>query len=224
MSEQKKLRFYGRRLGRKLRPNRLALQNELLPKLSFELSPDLDPASLFEEKQKKYGLEIGFGGGEHLAWRAQQQADIGWIGSEVFINGISSLLANIQKSGISNIRIYPRDARNLIASLKKNSLDYCFLLFPDPWPKKRHHERRFVQKENLDLLADILRLGADFTIATDDLSYLTWILHHMAKHPAFAWEAKRPADWQYREWPITRYEEKAKKVGRKGYFLYYKRV
>ena len=223
MKDLKTYRFYGRRAGRKLRPARQELVANFLPELSFTLTPALDPASLFDKRRTKFFLEIGFGGGEHLAWRAQQNPEAGLIGSEMFINGISSLLSDIKKKDLSNIRIYPGDARELLVALKSQSIRQCFLLFPDPWPKYRHWNRRIIKRETLDNIARILEPGGELIVATDDPSYLLWILHHMQGHSSFFWEANKFSDWETREWSITRYEQKALKAGRKAYFLYYRK-
>lgn len=158
-----------------------------------------------------YWLEIGFGGGEHLAWQGAQHPRIGLIGCEPFVNGVSSLLHQIEQQGLDNIRIHPDDARPLIDALPDASIDRCFLLFPDPWPKARHHRRRFVGPETLDAVARILSDGAEFRLASDDAGLVDWMLYQLRRHPAFRWTASRAADWRTRppDWPGTRYESKA---------------
>lgn len=194
---------------------------EVLPSLRIDPAAPIDPASLFGPQA--CWLEIGFGAGEHLAWRAQQNPDIGMIGCEMFVNGIASLLTQITREKLGNIRICEGDARLLISQIQSASIDRAFLLFPDPWPKYRHRERRFVNPENLRQMARILKSGAEFIVATDDPIYLLWILHEMQKSPDFLWQAQEPADWSMRDWPITRYEQKALKAGRKGHYLRYRR-
>ena len=171
----------------------------------------LDPAGLFPREMRAFWLEIGFGAGEHLAWQGARHPDIGLIGCEPFVNGVSSLLKRIDEGGLDNIRIHPDDARPLIESLPEASIARCFLLFPDPWPKARHHRRRFVRLETLDSLARILTDGAEFRIASDDSGLVDWMLYQLRRHPAFRWSATRAQDWRTRpeDWPPTRYEAKA---------------
>ena len=166
-------------------------------------------------------LEIGFGGGEHLAHQADCHPAIGFLGCEVFENGIAKLLAEIDRRGLANIRVFSDDARLLLAALPAASVDRVFILFPDPWPKERHKKRRLVSGETLDRLAAIMRGGAELRLATDDPDYLSWMLERVTRHPAFEWLARRPADWRERpaDWPSTRYEEKARAAGRTAYFL-----
>lgn len=164
-------------------------------------------------------LEIGFGAGEHLAWQAARNPDTLMIGCEVYRNGVAALLGQIERQNISNIRIWPEDARDLMDRLPDRSIARAFLLFPDPWPKSRHAERRFIGRANLDSLARILAPGAEFRLASDDAVYLDWVREHLAAHPAFKPAedaARRPADW-----PPTRYEQKALLQRRQpGYFRY----
>lgn len=216
-------RFYGRRKGRPLRKGQQHLIDTLLPGLAIALpdSGKLDPRALFPHQPKEVWLEIGFGGGEHLAEQARTHPDTGLIGCEVFLNGIATLLAQVSSLGVSNVRIHPEDARDLLDALPDSCLDRVFLLFPDPWPKRRHADRRFIQPANLDLLARLMKPGAEFRVASDDPAYVGWALAHLVRHPAFAWTARRPADWRARtpDWPGTRYESKALREGRQPVFL-----
>ncbi len=218
--------IWGRRHGKKLRPRRRALIDRLLPALRIDPGPDLDPASLFDPAPAAVWLEVGFGGGEHLAAQAQIRPDVGMIGCEPFINGQASLCALIDDHKLANIRIHDDDARLLIDCLAEASIGRLFLLFPDPWPKARHHKRRFVNAENLDACARILADGADLRLATDDRGYCRWMLEHLSRHDAFAWMARGPSDWRRRpdDWPTTRYEAKAIKQGARPVFLRYRRV
>jgi len=219
--------FYGRRRGRPLRAGQRERQASLLPRLSFELpeSGQLDPASLFAAPVREIWLEIGFGGGEHLAWQAEYHHDIGFIGSEVFENGVVKLLGEVERRGLGNVRVYPNDARPLLAALPPRSIGRVFALFPDPWPKARHHKRRLIAPATLDRLAIIMTDGAELRLATDDPSYLTWMLQYATAHPALAWTARRPSDWRERpaDWPATRYEQKALRAGRQPAFLRFER-
>ena len=170
-------------------------------------------------------LEIGFGAGEHLAAQAEAHPGIGFIGVEVFENGVARLVAEIDRRGLANIRIFPDDARMLLDALAPASLGRVFILFPDPWPKTRHHKRRLVSTATLDRLAVLMRPGAELRLATDDRDYLAWMLEHATAHPEFAWLARGPADWRERpaDWPPTRYEEKARAAGRTPAFLRFAR-
>jgi tRNA (guanine-N7-)-methyltransferase len=176
---------------------------------------------LFGGAPRPIWLEIGFGGGEHLAQQAACHLAIGFLGCEVFENGIAKLVAEIDRRGLANIRIFSDDARLLLAALPAASVDRVFILFPDPWPKERHKKRRLVSGETLDRLAAIMRGGAELRLATDDPDYLSWMLERVTRQPAFEWLARRPADWRERpaDWPPTRYEEKARAAGRTPYFL-----
>src|SRR4051794_8760782 len=190
-------RIYGRRRGRKLRPGQRRLHESLLPHLAVSLPETgmLDPASLFAGRPDPVWLEIGFGAGEHLAAQAASHPEIGFIGCEVFENGVARLVAEIARRNLENIRIFPDDVRVLLDALAPASLDRVFILFPDPWPKARHHKRRLVSTATLDRLAVLMRNGAELRLATDDCGYLAWMLEHASAHPGFAWLARRPADW-----------------------------
>jgi tRNA (guanine-N7-)-methyltransferase len=195
----------------------------LLPRLAFELPPagELDPQSLFPDPRSPIWLEIGFGGGEHLAALAGHHPEIGFVGCEVFENGIAKLLGEIERRDLGNVRLFIDDARLLLAALRPSSIGRVFILFPDPWPKERHKKRRIVSRETLDQLARIMAGGAELRLATDDPDYFGWMLEQVTAHPALEWLARRPADWCERpaHWPPTRYEEKARAAGRAPRFL-----
>ncbi len=219
-------RLYGRRHGKKLRPRRQALVDGLLPRLRINPQAGLDPATLFDHKPTSVWLEVGFGGGEHLAAQARLRPDVGLIGCEPFINGLAGLCALIDDHKLTNIRVHDDDARLLMDSLSAASIGRMFLLFPDPWPKSRHHKRRFINAPTLDACARILADGAELRLATDDMSYCRWILEHLQRHDAFTWTAQGPGDWRERpdDWPETRYEAKARGQGRPPAFLRYRRI
>jgi tRNA (guanine-N7-)-methyltransferase len=206
-----------------LRPARKALIDALLPRLSLAVpaSGKLDPRALFGAAPCPVWLEVGFGGGEHLARQAGNHREIGFLGCEVFENGIAKLLVEIDRGHLANIRIFADDARLLFAVLPAASVDRVFILFPDPWPKARHQKRRLISSETLDQLARIMPGGAELRLATDDADYLAWMLERVTGHPAFEWLARRPADWRERpaDWPPSRYEEKARAAGRTPFFL-----
>ncbi|HZS84841.1 MAG TPA: tRNA (guanosine(46)-N7)-methyltransferase TrmB [Stellaceae bacterium] len=216
--------LYGRRRGRPLRAGQQRLWSTLLPRLQLRLPEPgerLDPSALFAAPPGDLWLEIGFGGGEHLAAQAAAHPGIGMIGCEVFENGIVKLLGEIERRRLANIRILTDDGRLLLSALPEASLGRVFILFPDPWPKQRHHKRRLVSTATLDALARVMKGGAELRVATDDRSYLLWMLQRVPTHPAFEWLAKGPADWRTRpaDWPATRYEAKAVAAGRAPVFL-----
>jgi len=226
--------FHGRRHGRRLRAGQKALLTELLPRLRVALPAEgraLDPAALFAGpaagagKPRDIWLEIGFGGGEHLAWQAARRPDVGFLGAEYFVNGIASLLRHLRDAGLDNARIYEGDARALLARLPAESLGRAFILFPDPWPKARHHKRRIVRRDTLDALARALRDGVELRLATDDMDHARWMLERLLRHPDFEWLAERAADWRRRpaDWPETRYEAKAVAAGRQPLYLRFRR-
>ncbi|MEQ1618338.1 MAG: tRNA (guanosine(46)-N7)-methyltransferase TrmB, partial [Terricaulis sp.] len=173
----------------------------------------------FSAREKESGgaptliLEIGFGGGEHLVAQAAAHPDARFIGVEPFLNGVASCLRHIEESGVQNVRLHQGDARDVVARLPDASLDLCYILFPDPWPKTRHWKRRLIQREFLDALARVLKPGAEVRFATDWVNYAEWTLALFLKHPAFTWTAARADDWR-KPWSghvPTRYE--AKKLG-----------
>ena len=185
-----------------------------------------DPAAFFATPPEAIALEIGFGAGEHLAAQAAAAPHQGFIGCEVFENGVVKLLADIQRQGLGNIRLFIDDARLLLAALPEAALARVFILFPDPWPKLRHHKRRIVAPATLDRLASAIVDGGELRLATDDPGYLRWMLEHMTRHRDFEWLARRPGDWRERpaDWPATRYEGKARAAGRQPAFLRFRRT
>jgi tRNA (guanine-N7-)-methyltransferase len=215
--------LYGRRRGHRLRAGQAGLVDALLPRLRVALDGDgpVDPARLFVPPAAAVWLEIGFGGGEHLAWQAAANPDVGLIGCEPFVNGVAALLARIDRDGLTNIRIHDGDARHILERLAPASVARLFLLFPDPWPKRRHHKRRFVLRANLDRLARVVAPGGELRFASDSPDYVRWTLFHVHAHGAFAWTARSPRDWRTRpaDWPSTRYESKALEAGRTPYYL-----
>lgn len=222
-------RFYGRRKGKPLKPGQQVLLDTLYPKLALPRPtkgevPEgtvIEPASLFSRPVRAVWLEIGFGGGEHLAAQAAANPDVGFIGAEPFLNGIGKLLRKINEDGLDNIRIYGDDVRPFLDHLPDACLEKVFLLFPDPWPKARHAQRRFVNPANLDAIARLLVDGGEFRVASDDMTYVRWTLRHVPVHPAFRWTAQGPSDWRVR-WADaieSRYEAKALRQGRQPKYL-----
>ena len=231
--EDTEYRFYGRRQGRPLKPKRVRLVEELLPKLRVvapvstgkDAAGTLDPASLFETPKSAYWLEIGFGGGEHLASMAANNPDIGIIGCEPFVNGVASLLAVVDDQGLQNVRIFDDDVRYLLPTFVDGAFERVFLLYPDPWPKKKHNRRRMVNDENLATFARILKNHGEFRFASDSMDYIRWTLSHVAANSNFQWMAARPGDWRVRPSDMieTRYEAKARAKGSACVYLRYRR-
>ena len=216
-------RLYGRRKGRPLHVRKSRLMDELLPKLELTLPVDgkLVWQSLFMQQPKALWLEIGFGGGEHLAAQALRHPAIGFIGSEPFVNGIASLLDHLDRASIGNVRVFPNDARLLLDALPDASVERCYILFADPWPKAKHAERRFVGSENVPRLARVLKPMGELRLATDDARLADWMLVQMRSSLDFdeIYNAPVPPG----DWVPTRYEQKAIKAGRGPVYRAYRR-
>ena len=225
--------FYGRRHGKTLRKGQRRLLAtrlaELAPKgVSWAENPGRDPVdlgALFPEAREVW-LEIGFGGGEHMLHMAAAHPDIGIIGCEAYINGVAMLLSGIERAGVGNLAIHPGDARDLMDVLPGGSVAQVFLLYPDPWPKKRHHKRRFINPENLNQLARIMAPGAVLRLATDIGDYVRHALEVLERDRRFSGLARGPADWRepWPGWPGTRYEAKALREGRTPHYLSFRRL
>ncbi|MFA5957539.1 tRNA (guanosine(46)-N7)-methyltransferase TrmB [Hyphomicrobium sp.] len=213
------LRSFGRRRGRKPSPRQSALLRDDLPRLTF------DPATP-PEGFKQTWLEIGFGGGEHLLWQARHNPDVALIGCEPFEDGVIKVLTAITTEDLKNIRLHMGDVREILRSAAPNSFNRAFILFPDPWPKRKHRKRRLVNSSLLILLANVMRPGAELRIGTDIGDYARSMLEAFALEPRFIWQAASPDDWRIRpsDWPETRYEAKAVREGRKRYYLRFLRA
>jgi tRNA (guanine-N7-)-methyltransferase len=207
--DRNRRKLYGRRKGPKLSARQAGLRRTLLGELAYD--PAKDPLGQFPNTVQDLWLEVGFGAGEHLLWQAQQHPQVGMIGAEPYEMGVAKLLTKLEEVPVNTVRIYEGDGREIIEKLPDQILGRFFLLFPDPWPKTRHHKRRFLQMEMLDQLARVLKPGAELRFASDDKSYLPYALERLMAHPAFDWLAQGPADWKTRpsDWPPTRYETKA---------------
>jgi len=220
--------FYGRRKGKTLKAPQAEALTTLLPALKLDLSaPAPEPlASLWSKPPAEIRLEIGFGGGEHLLHRAGEAPDIGFIGVEPFINSMAKLLAGLESEGLENVRLYDDDATRVLDWLPDACLDRIDLLYPDPWPKKKHWKRRFVSKLNLDRFARVLKPDGRFGFASDIDTYVNWTLAHIAAHPEFEWTAGNANDWRepWAGWPGTRYEAKAIREGRTPCYLEFVRL
>jgi tRNA (guanine-N7-)-methyltransferase len=203
------LRTYGRIKTRALKPRQAVLIEELLPRLGVPDGP-FDPRALMPVAAEVW-LEIGFGGGEHLAAQAARRPDVLMIGVEPFLNGVASALRHIDDGKLANVRIVQGDARDIVGRLPDSSLDRIFILFPDPWPKTRHHKRRLIQPDFIADLARASRPGARLGFATDWRDYAAWTLERMVASPDWAWTAQDPSDWRAppADHVTTRYEQKA---------------
>jgi tRNA (guanine-N7-)-methyltransferase len=221
--------LFGRRQGRKLRPAQRELLETWLPRLRLEIPPPPEPLDLdhvFAAPKGDCWLEIGFGGGEHLVGQAKAHPDVGFLGCEPFEDGVVKLLSAIEGEGLANIKVWAGDARPLLRSLPPTSIGRAFILFPDPWPKKRHHKRRLVSAATLAELARILRPGGELRVATDVGEYAAAMLDAALHNAELRWTARSPQDWRVRpsDWPQTRYEVKATGAGRRCYFFRFARV
>ncbi|RVV97275.1 tRNA (guanosine(46)-N7)-methyltransferase TrmB [Mesobaculum littorinae] len=222
--------FYGRRQGKTLRNSQRGYLDEDLAALSpgavdWDENPERTPLDLATRfGDRPIWLEIGFGGGEHMVHQAAQNPDVAIIGCEPYINGVAMLLGKIRKAGVNNVAVHPGDARDLFDVLPQASLDRAFLLYPDPWPKARHHRRRFVTAEHLEPLARVLKPGAIFRVATDIPDYVRQTLEEVPR-AGFDWLAEGPQDWRepWQDWIPTRYEQKALREGRVPHYLTFRR-
>lgn len=212
--------FYGRRHGKTLKPAQRLWLAEDLPRLSLgAFGERLDPAALFGGRP--VWLEVGFGGGEHLVHQAGLNPGVGFIGAEPFINGVAMCLGKARAAGVENIRLHPGDVRDLMDALPDASIAKAFLLYPDPWPKSRHRERRFVTPEHLVPLHRVLAPGAEFRVATDITDYARQTLKET--EAAGFTRVEHPTDRPWDDWTPTRYEEKALRAGRQPNYLTFRR-
>jgi tRNA (guanine-N7-)-methyltransferase len=219
--------FFGRRKGHKLRSHQAGLIEQLLPHLSLDISGEApaDARVMFDPSIEEVRLEIGFGGGEHLAAEARAHPATGFIGCEPYVNGMAKILTQIEAGNIGNIRLFAGDAAELLAWLPKASLSRIDLIHPDPWPKRRHWKRRFVQDRTIAAMARVLKSGGEFRFVCDIDDYCAWTLAHLVRAPDFAWLAERADDFR-RPWAgytMTRYGRKAAREGRKAAYLRFRR-
>ena len=222
--------FYGRLKGKALKRSQKTYLDEDLAALSpgtvdWEVNPDRTPLDLTERfGGRPVWLEVGFGGGEHRVHQAELNRDVGIIGAEPYINGVAMLLGKIRRAGVDNLAVYPGDARDLMDVLPAESIARAFLLYPDPWPKSRHHRRRFVTPEHLGPLHRVMQPGAVLRVATDIPDYVRQTLEEVPR-AGFEWLAEGPSDWRapWADWISTRYEKKALREGRVPTYLTFRR-
>jgi tRNA (guanine-N7-)-methyltransferase len=220
--------FFGRRKGHKLRKRQAELMETLLPRLAIDIArpAPAELTTLFPLPVNDIAIEIGFGGGENLIAQAVARPATGFIGVEPFVNGMAKALAGIEAAGLRNIRLHFDDAASLLAWLPTASLMRIELIHPDPWPKRRHWKRRFVQDATIAQFARILRRGGDVRFVTDVADYAAWTLRHFTRSADFEWTARRADDWR-KSWPDfagTRYHVKAAREQRSPCFLVFRRL
>ncbi len=220
----KSTRTFGRRQGRPIKDAKQHLMEEFLPTVSIELPENsclVNPDIYFNRKASIW-FEVGFGGGEHLAHLAEHHPHINFIGCEPFMNGVASLVNHLNERKLTNVQIFQGNAIDLLKSFGLETLERFYLMFADPWPKKRHHKRRFIQPDILNIVIPKIAIGAEFRLATDHESYQTWMLQHLRNRSELAevlCTFEKPSDW-----PNTRYEAKAIEEGRKPMYMIYKRI
>ena len=219
--------LFGRRKGKRLRSHQTGLLEHALPALTIDVSRGvIDPVGLFDRRVSEVRLEIGFGGGEHLVAEANRERDVGFIGCEPFVNGLAKTLAGLESLRLNNVRLYQGDAKDVLNALPERCLDRVAILYPDPWPKRRQSKRRFINDESLDLLARVMRAGAELRFATDIDDYGAWTLARVLRSRDFIWRAQSSRDWlaPWDGWLGTRYEAKALAAGRVPVYLTFVRV
>ena len=222
--------FFGRRKGRSLTPKKQAILEEILPQIEIKQAllsenADLCPKSLFQQNFPEYWLEIGFGQGEHLVGMMEQAPNVGYLGAEPFVNGMAKFIDDIEGLPRHNIRVIMDDALQLARSLTPNSLDGIYVLNPDPWHKTRHHKRRIINHNNLDIFARILKPSGKLIMSTDVPDLTDWMVTKAATHPAFEWAANSALDWRTppENWIHTRYETKRAKNAHKMSYLFFEK-
>jgi tRNA (guanine-N7-)-methyltransferase len=217
--------LYGRSRGKALRAGQERLLAEALP--LFSVAPEaLAAGHAFDVPPQEVWLEIGFGAGEHLIDQAKANPDVGVIGCEPFLNGVVAALARLKREPLSNVRLRRGDAQTLIKAAPDAFFSRVFVLYPDPWPKRRHHKRRVIAASMIDALARVMRRGAELRFATDVDDYAGWTLARFLASPHFRWAATRADDWRrpWPEWRPTRYEAKARGEGRRSVYLTFVRL
>jgi tRNA (guanine-N7-)-methyltransferase len=217
-------RLYGRRTGHKLREGQATLVEELLPRISVP-EGSLTSQILFGD-DRPLEVEIGFGAGEHLAGQAAMRPGTGFIGCEPFLNGVVGALGHVESGGLKNVRLHMGDALDVLARLPDASLERVYLLHPDPWPKARHAKRRFMNPGPLDRIAAKLKPGGEFRFGTDHPVYVRWAMMQMDRRRDFTWQIDSAADFQTRpdDWPETRYERKARRLGHEVWYFQFRRL
>jgi tRNA (guanine-N7-)-methyltransferase len=220
--------FFGRRKGHKLRLHQADLIEQLLPRLALDIegSSRAELAGLFDPPADAVRLEIGFGGGEHLIAEARACPNTGFLGCEPYVNGMAKILTQIEAHNIGNIRLFAGDAAELLTWVPARSLQRIDLIHPDPWPKRRHWKRRFVQDATVAAMARALLPGGEFRFVSDIDDYCAWTLAHLSRSPDLVWTAERADDWRlpWADYTMTRYGRKAEREGRQAAYLRFRKV
>jgi len=228
LAAEKTAKLFGRRKGKALSARQQQLIDRLLPQTLLDLGrpPASDLSELFASPVDRIFLEIGFGGGEHLTGLAAEYPKIGFVGIEPFINGLAKCLTQIDALKLANIRLFDGDAALVLDWLPPASIDRIYLLYPDPWPKKRHWKRRFVNTDNLAAMSRVLKPGGQLRFASDIAHYVNWTLRHAAAQPSVRWTALAGDDWRkpWPDWTETRYEAKARREGRMPTYLIFEKT
>jgi tRNA (guanine-N7-)-methyltransferase len=223
----RRYQLYGRRKAKPLRPRQRKLVEGLLPSLRIDMPPEgeFQPQAIFSDAPADIWLEIGFGGGEHLAELAAAHPRIGFIGAEPFLNGVAKLLLAIAEKHLSNIRILDSDVRPLLDRLSSASIGRVYVLYPDPWPKRRHAKRRLLDQATVLEMQRVMKPGAELRLATDSPDYAAWALATLLRHGGFEWLAETARDWREPPsgWTVTRYELKARGQGRTPLYFAFRR-
>lgn len=229
--QRKEKRIYGRRKSRPLNKMRQDAFDELYPLLNIperDMKEDgsIDPATLFDHPYKSLWMEIGFGNGEHLAALMEKHRDSAFIGAEPYLNGMAAFLKHIHGTPHRNVRVFMDDAMMVVRSLKSNTIDGFYVLYPDPWPKAKHHKRRIINQDNLDDFARVLKDGGKLIMTTDVDELAEWMVTEASNHPAFLWTAESADNWKTppADWIPTRYEEKGIKAGRRQSYLIFEKI
>jgi tRNA (guanine-N7-)-methyltransferase len=224
-STTRRRRLYGRSRGKALRPGQERRVAAALPMVEVALDT-LHRPGLFPFQPREIWLEIGFGSGEHLLGQARANPDVGFVGCEPFLNGVAAALSGIEREKLSNIRLRRGDAQALVESAPEAFFSRVFILYPDPWPKRRHHKRRVVSEATIEALARVMRPGAELRFATDIDDYAGWTLRRFLRARQFRWTAARAIDWRtpWPDWRPTRYESKAHRAGRASVYLTFVRL
>jgi tRNA (guanine-N7-)-methyltransferase len=217
-------RLYGRSRGKALRPGRERLLDETLP--LFSIAPDALAAGRAFPAPREVWFEIGFGAGEHLIEQAKANPDVGVVGCEPFLNGVAAALSGLKREQLANVRLRRGDAQGLVEAAPDGFFSRVFILYPDPWPKRRHHKRRVVVASMIEALARVMRRGGELRFVTDVDDYAGWTLARFLASPHFRWTARRADDWRrpWPEWRPTRYEAKARREGRGSVYLTFVRL
>jgi tRNA (guanine-N7-)-methyltransferase len=218
-------RLYGRSRSKTLRAGQERLLAEALP--LFSIAPEaLAAGQAFAAPPREVWLEIGFGSGEHLIEQAKANPDVSVVGCEPFLNGVAAALAGLERERLDNVRLRRGDAQALVEAAPDRLFSRVFILYPDPWPKRRHHKRRVIAADMIEALARVMRSGGELRFATDVDDYAGWTLKRFLASPHFRWTANRADDWRrpWPEWRTTRYEAKARKEGRGSVYLTFARL